>query len=425
MTHRLVEAPRWLDAADAATVTAWLLGMRGTLAQHEDRLVLSSPASAPALAAELLRSTLWSLSDGGRTPVHTARFLARCLPAADVLLPVTQSATPGATLEVPIGIDGAGDGATPHGLPVTERSATLRALVDDLVLLGDIAELGHGWWLPAPCRVVALADDWALLLGGPPCAALPATLHASLVVGSVARLFDARPDAVAHALGGVQIQSDADWRRRPAGDIADWASAVLAQTHLLPGVLDPAAIEVYHPALACAPRRGTAPTTPRRPSQYFRWMPLDRRIPDGRHLARVRTVRGPVALIVDVRHAAVTASAPPVLYPGDLRRLCYGLDARDSCPTAVTLGRPAGRGVARFTCTSALPGAEFRLAAALGTLAPAREGTYYPQHWDLGDDVAPTLAVALVAIGVTLTLPPDPVARAALEPLLTFRPSHD
>jgi hypothetical protein len=324
----------------------------------------------------------------------------------------------GSELELPLGLN-ASQESTPHGVPITERTATLRAVLDDLALIGDVADLGSGWWLPAPARVVAFGDGCALLLGGPPCASMPTAVRHALLDGSIARVVDIKPGTVAAALGHVPIQSDADWRRRPAGDVAEWAEQVLTATRVLPGALDEGSLDVYAPAVACARRLGDLRDGPRPITQYFRWLPLDQRIPDGRHLARVRTARGRHALVVEVQHGSVIASAAPVLYPGDVRRFCYGLDARDRCPTQVHVSPLTERRGVRFTCASALPGAELRLAVALGTLVPAREGTYYPQLWDMGGDVARTMATALTAIGVAFALPTDDAARAALAPILS------
>ena len=72
----------------------------------------------------------------------------------------------------------------------------------------------------------------------------------------------------------------------------------------------------------------------------------------------------------------------------------------------------------RFSCRSWLPGAELRLAVALGTLAPLPEGTYYPQHWELPVLHAGTFATALGALGVALVTSSNADTSAAMNAFL-------
>jgi hypothetical protein len=390
--------------------------MGSTLEVVDERVALRPALPASLVVAELLRAALWSLSAGGTNSVHVTRLLSACLPAAALLLPPTEAATSDTALEVPVGADGMGDGPPGHGLPASDRTATLRAVLEDLELIGDIAHVGSGWRVPAPCRVVAVTSGVSLMLGAPPIAQLPAVVRAAIITGSLARVVALPPEAVAAALGDVPVQTDEDWRRSPPGDLVAWATAVVDGARMHPGSCDSASLAFYAPALASKREAAEPGRGPRTATQYFRWLPLDRRIADGRHLARIQTVRGRSVSIVELRQGAVVAMGTPVLYPGDLRRLCYGLDARERCPTIVRLSVDEQRAIVRFTCASALPGAELRLAIALATLSPQREGMYYPQHWDVPILHAETFAASLGALGVAFVPLSDSATHLGLEP---------
>jgi hypothetical protein len=410
--------PRWLEDQEAGVIATWLLAMGPTLVVEGDRVELRPELPVPLVVAELLRAAIWSLSGGGTTAVHVTRLLSACLPAAALVLPATAAALADTALDVPVDVDEIVEGPPGHGPPASERTAMLRAVLEDLELIGDIAHIGHGWRVPAPCRVVAVRSGLSLLLGAPPMAQLPSVVRTAVVSGSLARVVALPPDVVAAAMGKVPVQADEDWRRSPPGDLVAWATAVVNGARMLPGNIDQAALDLYAPALASG-RGLTAPRHAQRtPTQYYRWLPLDRRMADGRHVARLRTARGRSVSIVELRRGAVVSTGLPVLYPGDLRRLYYGLDLREGSPTVVRVSVDEPRAIVRFTCASSLPGAELRLAVALGALAPVPEGTYYPQHWDLPVMHAATFAAALSALGVALVPTSDIASYASLDGLL-------
>lgn len=384
LTERL-----WLEAADAAAVSRWGLGFPvRVVADADGRVATAPPVGDASVRAELLRAALWRLSHGGRAPVYIMRLLnavrtpLRVLAAGAPRPAVPARQVPANDVEVAADTDRAGE-------------TVLRDTLEDLMLLGDVAGVPGGYWLPAPGRVVPLAGGGYLLIGGHPTWLLPERLRRVVAPQGLVRLLPAGADEAAPELAELPVQADESWRHRPPGPIGAWAVATLDGAAVLPFEDVSVTFECYATALAVAEcaRRGGRP-----PDQYHRWRPVTAAIPDGRYVLKYASAMGRRYAVGDVVRGRVVAVGQPVLGAGDWRRLLYGLDAAARCPTHVE-ARRARDGTLGLTLRSALPGAEARLLTAVGRLAPGAAGQYYPQEWTV-----PVTAVADVLIALTRDL---------------------
>mgnify|MGYP005842156131 CR=1 FL=1 len=331
------------------------------------RKALGVPASdnfdrdiGPALCAEVLRAALWSLWSVEQRPVYVTRLLGS---AARLLLPWPQDET--------------------EGRPAIAEQ--LRATLQELEIVGDLAALPRGGWVPAPLRSVHLpAIHRHIILGGVPTRLLPARLQATIERTGTVRLVpvpasDLKIDAI----------PEHEWLRRPSGDLAAWTRTVLDTTEL--GSAGDLAVEIYAPTAASAGA-----------DQYHRWQQRADRLPDGLYLARKRIRRGSIVHYYIVRIVAgrIDGAGTPALGDGDARRLMYGLDLLAKKPVRVLAQQR--RGLWRVTLRSELPQAEQRLFLAIGREDVRPDGRYYPRCWELSLQYMPTARSALIALGVQI-----------------------
>lgn len=361
----------WLTPAQAATLMRWNIGYahQATFGDGGELTVLPE-LSRMAAGAELLRAALWTLSSGGVTPVYITRLLNAMRPPMEVLH------------------RGAIDESPPYALdpdePMPSPDEVLRDLLDDLAMLGDVAELGRGYWLPAPGRLVRLPSTGRMLLvGGPPSRALQEDFRAILTPAGLLRIFSVMP--ASHPFGA---QSFDNWLGRPAEPLADWTARVLRDTPMVPFESATVRFEGYTPAAA-------APETP----QFLRWRDVDTRLPGGRHLVRSRTLFGYTYVLADVDGGRVTAIGELGPDAGATRRLMYGLDARAERPVIIRSRRITA--TIELELRSALPPPELRVLAALAECRTP-PGRHWPQTWRLDASYLADMWPALVDLGVSI-----------------------
>lgn len=315
----------------------------------------------PELCAAALRSALWSFWASEQRPIYITRLLGA---ATRMLLPWQSDDD---------------DEASEQSIP-----NQLRAALQELDVLGDLAALPNGRWAPAPMRVVRLpATGKYLLLSGAPTEVLPPAVKAVLTYNGVARLMHNHRAISGLNAPELPIQ---EWLRLPAESLADWTRNVLNAVHFEPpGDLQ---VEVYAPQLA-APRD----------DHYFRWRQLTHRMADGRYLARTRLQRGSTMYyIAQVSSGRLEAVGTPNFGDGDVRRFMYGLDLLADRPVRVSAKR--NRNHWSFTLRSELPRAEYRQFMTIGTERLPTDGKYYPRWWDVPSAYVPEAERALRNLGI-------------------------
>lgn len=128
--------------------------------RHLAEELYSPPASAAlrtAIIAEHIR-TLVSAPFGGmprQRPIHTARLIGALNRNARFLAASTDD--------------------------FDQLEKAFDFVREQLVLCGDIAHVGNGYWIPCPIRMLRIGHDHAYLLGGAPLQSLSRHVHASIV----------------------------------------------------------------------------------------------------------------------------------------------------------------------------------------------------------------------------------------------------
>ncbi len=318
------------------------------------------PAVGPMLYAEIVRTVLWAHWRSQEKPVYSTRLIHAVMRS---LLPWHCN-------------DDSQD----------EIKQRLDETLLELAIIGDIASLPGGYWIPTPLRIVNLPDakHW-LVLGGMPTHLLPSSLHAVLEHNGTARFLTSLPD---EQKPDIDHQPYQEWLRTPDQAIDQWTSTVLDTV-----VLNPAgeiSIDVYAPAKA---RGGSY--------QYERWTKQIGKLSSGRYLARiVRRRNSPAYMIAQIDNGRPVALGVPDLGEGDIRRLMYGLDRHAHNPVRIMAKRHSTYWT--LTLRSALPYAEHRLLLALGTLRTRDDGKYYPRWWDVPVRYFSQVYRALIDLGAAV-----------------------
>ncbi|MGO9770820.1 MAG: hypothetical protein ACLPSW_14960 [Roseiarcus sp.] len=163
-----------------------------------------------ALVAEHIRAATYSASayaDGaGLQPLHTMRLMA--------------------TLRR--NLDGLSTGLTSNILTNREGTPTgdsYRAILNDLRIVGDVADTGGGFWISAPLRVIETTDpEWLLVIGGAPKQVVEAAFAATVECAATAR-FVRRARVARPALDALQPLEA--WLGYPE-PLRDWTQRLLA-----------------------------------------------------------------------------------------------------------------------------------------------------------------------------------------------------
>ena len=300
-----------------------------------------------AVLGELLRATLWALSRCGSMSIHTTRLLYAALPPARALREFTNS---------------------DHQASEDHMRDVLKQTLAELEVIGDVASLPRGYWLPTPLRYIPLrASRRWLLLGGCPTRVLPPDLRRRLEWNDVARFLRGDPTEIGDELSRDTLKN---WTRVPAMDLVAWGARVTRSSQLQPFEDPEIEFEYYAPEMV------------HQQLQFNRWTSNASRLADGRHLARRKYRHGTTSFsIVQLDSGRVIASGPPQLDEGDIRRLLYALDALAAVPVSVEIEHSHEDRV--FVLRNELPRAEIRLFTALGQLLPSVGDQYYPRRWKI------------------------------------------
>lgn len=321
-----------------------ILASRGKRFARRFLIAKNQNATDEALFAEILLATLWPLAYqhiNHFVPVHHNKLTSRL-------------------------------GSLVALLFADEDERHLAGTIEQLVMLGAIARLPHGFFLPAPLRWVQLAGRgaWALI-GGIPTRLLPHGLSATLVYDQLLRVTDTNPGEQSLLL---PVQSFESWIGKPREPLERWTKTLIEQLMERTGAVTQRAIaeaeyEIYMPDLV--------------PSayQHWRWQAAGELTPSTVRLARTTSrfgYRQWGLLSSDNRGQYGFAS----LEYGqiDPRRLMYGFDALAKQPTSVTI-EPDNQGESVLSLGSELPEAERRFLHAIGNVRSPNQDNYYPRVW--------------------------------------------
>lgn len=317
-----------------------------------------------AMAAAVLRATLWALSAAGLRPVHMLRLLGR---ARNLW---TLQASP----------------APQHGSTPSGENGILEDVLEQLGGLGDFAKLGGGAWLPAPLRCVPLpAAGRFLVAGGVPTHLLPSSAVQAMEHTGVARILTVDPAEC----GLPPFRQDLwQWCGAIPESARDWALSLLSSSCIAPVDVSDQEFECYWPL---KPGSGGL--------QYCRWIQQWAQLRDDRYLVRTRSHvwRHYVGQIRGGRLDGL-ASLPPG--EGVVRRLMYGLDAAHGA--AVRVQTWAVGDCRWFRLRNELPSAELRLLTALGRFHPSEDGQYYPRLWEVPMQYVAQVQAVFRLLGVGL-----------------------
>lgn len=299
-------------------------------------------ATGDALRMEALLGTLWPLAHqriGQFVPVHYNKLANRARSMLALLFP---------------------DSAA------QDQSRA----IDHLAMLGAIARLANGYFLPAPLRWVNLKGRgaWALI-GGVPTCMLPHDIRATLGYDHLLRVTEGDPDG--HSLS-LPIQSLESWIGKPREPLGNWTQSIIRLHLERAGEVTRQAIgdyEIYMP-------NATSNT-----HQHWRWQDISKLEPSTVYLARITSrfkYRKWGLVASDDRRGCRFISLD--LARVDPRRLMYGFDALAHRATSATI-EPRDSSVSMLTLGSELPDAERRFLLAIGHVTSQYPDRYYPLVW--------------------------------------------
>lgn len=296
-------------------------------------LALQDQSDSESRRYEMLRAVTWA-STHADTPVYIRTLLDRSVA-------VDKSLHPGSS-----------------EVSDSERRNLLRDQLDVLADLGDLAELGNGYWVSVPGVIVeSETQEPDMLVSGIPLRALDHACRDSIkCTGAARHITDA-------TLGGHLKLPKVGlwlWARRPDSDLSTWTSDFIKTSRIFEGPLDDP--ELYVPEAA---RPGSV--------QAIRWVPGRRHL-NGTYLYRC-TVLGHWRIHGLARVEAGRVTGTCEIDRDEARRLMYGFDLHAGNPTRATWHESAN-GVAGVTLHNSVPSPEMRALTALGGRLPATKFDY-------------------------------------------------
>lgn len=279
------------------------------------------------------------------------------------------------------------------------RYSELRRSLTNLEVVGDVQHVGAAYWLPAPIRLLRLADEtdaMVLLIGGAPLQQLRLDGYAGAdVCGGVRAVrLSVLPEAVRR--DDSVWQDIDDWLRSPTEPIELWGKRLLryAGANLVQSHAEIGPFEIYDPE----GHRGEP--------QYFRWTEARAYRARSEHLCLCRTVSqsaGPrrywIGNLANGESGARSVRECPLIGE-DIRRLQYALDALANTPT---------RGSVTYRTDSVdlavpnyLPQSESRLLTALAEDCSEQPGRL-PLVYRVKSAMSATVLNRIAALGVQWT----------------------
>jgi hypothetical protein len=246
----------------------------------------------------------------------------------------------------------------------------VRRVLEALDDLRDVVHLGLGYWALTPLRLVRLSQDTALVVGGMPIDVARAEIAAPLAQRWISRTVSIAELPAAFVADHAKWQATSAWLGAIPSDLGPWTTSILAEAarRLKPSASDLTEFELYQPALN------------RSRPQAFRWVPARTlsRPPQGLQFCRTfedgrRGMRRYWIGTVGRTRTHLRSEAEYPIDTSTVRRLHYGIDARERAPTRISVLQGAD---VVLTLTNPLPPEERRLFTALGEDCSARLGKF-------------------------------------------------
>ncbi len=339
------------------------------------------------IIAEYLRQTLCALAtgpDGSRAtePVYVTRLINLVRSQLRPLWPDLHAASMA---------------PTPSGEDTIQPDPVLHVL-EMLHRVRDVANLGHGYWLPSPTRFVLLPSGPVLVVGGSGTEQLRARFDIHPRVSGISRVVQREKLPQATRRDPTLWQSWESWLGRwMGGALRDWTRGILEQARrtLAESGTKLADVDVY------------VPQQRPRDLQYFRWISIHdlAEPPPDLVLCRSRWQAlgprvywfGTIKMVGDTPYLIEESAMERSMVP----RLLYGLDLLAGAPTTATIATEGNDHI--LTLRNWLPPEEHRLLLALGRDESQRPGRL-PMTFRVDADDSETVLEALADLGIRVTV---------------------
>ena len=273
----------------------------------------------------------------------------------------------------------------------------LRQVLESLDAVRDAADMGGGYWLPAPTRFVGLAEGRVLIVSGSDTRTLSDLVPGPITLSGIARL-----------CGEAQVPgpiADDPLRWQP---LERWQGGAIDEPldRWTEGVLGRARADLRQSASECGDFEVYCPVARRRGAQFFRWIPAAHLDSPPPSLVLCRSAGGlvrraaPWLGLLERRDGALR---PRQEYPvewAQVRRLQYGLDLLAGVSNAARLDPEPGG--AMLILPNLLPPEERRLLVVLGEERRVGIGRY-PLHFLLRDGAIETIRRALSSLHIEIS----------------------
>ena len=261
-----------------------------------------------------------------------------------------------------------------------------RELLDALEEQGDVLSFAGGSWLPTPLRLVPLAANHYLLVGGIPTHLLPSSIQQLLVFHGTFRQMENK--AILTLEEG--LRSVLDWRFQ---SLDSWLGSSPATLEDLVRHFE---LQELFQVISQSDSSLEAYVADDNQPQYLRWHPINS-VPDGRYLLRTSTPWGMKQYSIGAIHNYRLTQQGGELRKTDIRRLCYALDKRVYQPTWASWNIQRRELLLR----SQLPGREVKFLSSIGTLQENKEG-YYPRRWIISPQFVERVEEMLTNLGIQI-----------------------
>ncbi|MET8429729.1 hypothetical protein [Nocardia sp. NPDC004860] len=307
------------------------IGRTTAVRELERSLALKPELDIVERRYEMLRAVAWA-STHAQTPVYVRVLLDRAV-----------------TVDKSLNLGDA-------GLSESDRRQILREQLEDLASIGDLAELGNGYWVSVDGVIVELGSDQScLFVSGIPLRILDQETRDAIMYSGAARHL-----AKGSVLGklelpivGLQL-----WARRLSTDLETWTRQFGEAIRIAAGTPDDS-LEFYLPETA---RRGCL--------QHDRWQRTASNL-TGTYLYR-QTVLNHWRLHGLARLNAGVVEGTCEIDRQDAHRLMFGYDMLGGNPTTATWNESASSS-AELILHNPVPAPEMRALTALAKRLPAKK----------------------------------------------------
>lgn len=247
-----------------------------------------------------------------------------------------------------------------------ERADPVKLLLDKLSLIGDVIEVGNGYWLPTPVRLIRTPlDDKILIVGGLSTADLRVMLGTEIKICGYVRYAELSgiPESIIRDESLWQLYEN--WIGDIPVNISEWTKLILnrAKLNLRSSASNFENFEVYIPIKAVN-------------KHYYRWISssslneVSGKVNDDLILCRLKSNNSSVKYLLGIVGLDGLRKEVPVPIRS-VRRLMYGLDLLYNAPT-----RAVWESGGTINLYNLLPKEELRLAVSIGVDVSPKPGKF-------------------------------------------------